>query len=199
MVTTSETRRTQPFELRRSGIQGRGAFATRMIRKGQRIAEYTGEKIDNDEADRRYDDEKMSRHHTFLFILDDDTVVDAAVGGNDSRYINHSCDPNCEAVIEGKHIYIYALRTIRPGEELAYDYQYERMPDHTEEDEKFYACRCGAENCRGSILAPKPARKPRKKAMKMKKATARKRRLGKGTKSGNRAKRGTATRRRTAR
>jgi uncharacterized protein len=198
VVTTQGTRRTQPFELRRSSIQGRGAFATRMIRKGQRIAEYTGEKIDNDEADRRYDDEKMSRHHTFLFILDDDTVVDAAVGGNDSRFINHSCDPNCEAVIEGKHIYIYALRTIRPGEELAYDYQYERMPDYTEEDEKFYACRCGAENCRGSILAPKPVRKPRKKAVKKKKKVTT-RRVTKGRKSGTATKRGPATRRRTAR
>ena len=198
MVTSKQTRRTQPFELRRSGIQGRGAFATRLIRKGQRIAEYTGEKIDNDEADRRYDDEKMSRHHTFLFILDDDTVVDAAVGGNDSRFINHSCDPNCEAVIEGKHIYIYALRTIRPGEELAYDYQYERMPDHTEEDEQFYACRCGAANCRGSILAPKPARKPRKKTVRKKKSVTT-RRVTQRRESGSRARRGSATRQRSAR
>ncbi|HEX2778097.1 MAG TPA: SET domain-containing protein-lysine N-methyltransferase [Gemmatimonadaceae bacterium] len=154
----------QPFELRKSDIQGRGAFATRLIRRGQRVAEYTGEHIDNDEADRRYDDEKMKRHHTFLFIVNDDEVIDAAVGGNDSRFINHSCDPNCEAVVEGKRIFIYALRTIRPGEELAYDYQYERTGDHTEEDEAFYKCRCGAPNCRGSILAPKkPARRPKPK------------------------------------
>lgn len=199
MVTRKATRLAQPFELRRSGIQGRGAFATRMIRTGQRIAEYTGEKIDNDEADRRYDDEKMSRHHTFLFILDDDTVVDAAVGGNDSRFINHSCDPNCEAVIEGKRIYIYALRTIRPGDELAYDYQYERMPDHTDEDERFYACRCGAETCRGSILAPKPVRKRRKKAAEKKKGTTGKRGLTSRGKPGTRRKRGASTRQRTAR
>ena len=153
----------QPFELRRSEIQGMGAFATRQIRRGQRVAEYTGEHIDNEEADRRYDDEKMKRHHTFLFIVDDDEVIDAAVGGNDSRFINHSCDPNCEAVIEGKRIFIYALRTIRPGEELVYDYQYERTDDHTDEDEQFYKCRCGAPNCRGSILAPpkKTSRKPK--------------------------------------
>ena len=159
------TRSEQPFELRRSDIQGRGAFATRLIRRGQRVIEYTGERIGDDEADRRYDDDKMSRHHTFLFVVDDKVIVDAAVGGNDSRYINHSCDPNCEAVIERKRIFIYALRTIRPGEELAYDYQYERTNDHSAEDEKFYKCKCGAANCRGTILAPeKPKRKARKKA-----------------------------------
>jgi SET domain-containing protein len=165
-------RDTQPFVLRKSDIQGRGAFATRQIRRGQRIIEYTGEAIGDDEADRRYDDDKMSRHHTFLFVVDDKTILDAAVGGNDARFINHSCDPNCEAVIEGKRIFIYALRTIRPGEELAYDYQYERTKDHTAEDETFYACRCGAPNCRGTILAP--PKKVRKK--RAKKASAKKRR-----------------------
>ena len=126
----------------------------RRIRKGTRIIEYTGERITNEEADRRYDDEKMSRHHTFLFTLDKRHVVDAARGGNDARFINHSCDPNCEAVIEDGKIFIEAIRTIQPGMELCYDYAYERMDDHTEEDERRYRCRCGAENCRGSILAP---------------------------------------------
>jgi uncharacterized protein len=158
------TLKEQPFTLRKSAIQGTGAFATRTIRRGQRIVEYTGEHIDNDEADRRYDDEKMKRHHTFLFIVDDDEIIDGAVNGNDSRFINHSCDPNAEAVIEGKRIFIYALRTIRPGDEILYDYQYERTDDHTEADEKFYKCLCGAPNCRGSILAPpKKKRKPAKK------------------------------------
>ena len=72
------------FEIRRSGIQGRGAFAVRPIRKGTRIIEYTGEVITQDEGDRRYDDESMARHHTFLFDLDDGTVVDGAVGGSDA-------------------------------------------------------------------------------------------------------------------
>src|SRR5215212_8562184 len=69
------------FELRHSPIQGVGAFATRDIPKGTRIIEYVGEKISNAEADRRYDDEKMSRHHTFLFILNQRTCVDAAFEG----------------------------------------------------------------------------------------------------------------------
>jgi SET domain-containing protein len=142
------------FEIRRSPIQGRGAFALRRIRKGTRLIEYTGEHISHDEADRRYDEATMKRHHTFLFTLNKRTVVDAAVGGNEARFINHSCDPNCEAVIDSGHIYIEAKRTIQPGEELVYDYQYERADDADESDEKRYPCRCGAPNCRGTILAP---------------------------------------------
>lgn len=150
-----------PFELRTSAIAGTGAFATRAIKKGMRIIEYTGERISNAEADRRYDENKMSNHHTFLFTLNRQTVVDAAIGGNESRFINHSCVPNCEAVIEdGRRIYIEALRDIPVGEELVYDYQYERMDDHTADDERFYSCQCGAPGCRGTILAPK---KPKKK------------------------------------
>jgi SET domain-containing protein len=147
------------FEIRRSSIQGRGAFALRRIRKGTRLIEYTGEHISHDEADRRYDEDKMQRHHTFLFTLNSRTVIDAAVGGNEARFINHSCDPNCEAVIDGGHIYIEAKRTIQPGEELVYDYQYERADDADESDEKRYICRCGAPNCRGTILAPPKQRK----------------------------------------
>ena len=144
------------FELRRSEIQGTGAFAARPIRKGTRIIEYLGERISWRTADKRYDDDKMGRHHTFLFTVDDKIVIDGAVKGNDARFLNHSCDGNCEAVTDRKRIFIEARRNIRTGEELLYDYQYERTDDHTEEDEKFYACRCGAKKCRGSILAPKP-------------------------------------------
>jgi SET domain-containing protein len=79
-----------PFEIRKSSIQGRGAFATRRIKKGERIIEYTGEVITVEESDRRYDDQSMSRHHTFLFSLDNGYVIDGAVGGNESRFINHS-------------------------------------------------------------------------------------------------------------
>lgn len=161
------------FELRKSHIQGRGAFATRRIRKGTKIIEYTGEKITSEEGDERYDDSAMGRHHTFLFSLDDGSVVDGAVGGNESRFINHSCDPNCEAIIEKGHIYIHALRTIHPGEELAYDYAYERSDDHTEEDERLYKCKCGADSCRGTILAPPKRKRSKPKQPARKKATTR--------------------------
>lgn len=153
------------FVVRKSGIQGRGAFATRLIRRGTRIIEYAGERISNAEADRRYNETRMRRHHTFLFTLDRNTVVDGAMDGNESIYINHSCEPNCEAVITGGRIWIEAIRTIYPGEELGYDYQYERTG--TAEDaelERFYRCHCGSAVCRGSILkAAKPARTGRRR------------------------------------
>ncbi|MGQ0539189.1 MAG: SET domain-containing protein, partial [Gemmatimonadaceae bacterium] len=88
------------------------------------------------------------------------TVIDAAVAGNDARFINHSCEPNCEAVDENGRIFIEALRAIRRGEELSYDYAYERDRETTDEDEALYACRCGARRCRGTILTAPPARLP---------------------------------------
>jgi uncharacterized protein len=103
----------------------------------------------------------MRRHHTYLFTLDDDTVVDGGRGGNDARLINHSCDPNCVAVIERGRIFIEAKRNIQPGVELTYDYQYERTADA---DEEFYACSCGAKRCRGTILKPARKRKRRRRS-----------------------------------
>lgn len=148
----AEGKKNPTYRVRKSGIQGRGVFAARKLRKGQRVIEYGGERVSNKEADLRYDDEKMKRHHTFLFTVDSKTVIDGAVGGNDARLINHSCDPNCEAVIEKKRIFIYALKTIHPGDELVYDYQYERTGENDEEMEKVYKCRCGSGNCRGTIM-----------------------------------------------
>jgi uncharacterized protein len=141
------------FEVRDSVIQGKGAFAARDIPKGTRIIEYVGEIISHEESDRRYDDASMDRHHTFLFAVDDETVIDGSVGGNEAMYINHSCDPNTEPVVEGKRVFIYALRDIKKGEELFYDYAYER--EDAEEDESIYPCYCGTKKCRGTILAPK--------------------------------------------
>jgi uncharacterized protein len=155
----SPTKRNPWVVLRHSGIHGRGAFARRDIPAGTRIIEYTGERISNAEADRRYDDARMKRHHTFLFILSSRTVVDGAVGGNQSRFINHSCDPNCETFVEGRHIYIYALHDIRAGDELAYDYRYDWMSKYTVDDLAFYHCECGTTNCRGTmVMVPKRKR-----------------------------------------
>jgi hypothetical protein len=152
------------YVVRSSPIHGRGVFAARYIRRGTRILEYKGERISNREADRRYDDRRMKTHHTFLFTLDKGTVIDGAIsaGGGDASYINHSCDPNCEAIIRGKRIFIHALRDIQPGVELAYDYQYERTGKNDDELEKFYFCRCGAENCRGTIMKPETKKKKRR-------------------------------------
>ena len=164
------------FDVRQSGIQGKGAFATTKIRKGQRIIEYTGERISNGEADSRYDEAAMGRHHTFLFTVTARVVVDGAINGNESIYINHSCDPNCEAVIEDRRIFIEAIRTIHPGEELVYDYQYERTGEDDDEMEKFYKCLCGAPNCRGSIMKSKPAPRVKKAARSLKKKSVRRKR-----------------------
>ncbi len=142
------------FAVRHSAIHGRGAFAVRRIYKGTRIAEYTGERISHEEADERYDEDAMEYPHTFLFTLDEKTVIDAGRGGNDARFINHSCDPNCEAVIEDGGIFIEAIRDIRPDEELTYDYQLEQEGPITARLKRRYACRCGAASCRGTLLAP---------------------------------------------
>ncbi len=113
--------------------------------------EYVGESISHEEADRRYDD-KNGRHHTFLFVLDDDTVVDARRKGSNARFINHSCEPNCETVIEDGHIYIKAIRSIKPDEEIVYDYRFEWQDEYEPEDVRYYRCRCGSPKCRGTIL-----------------------------------------------
>jgi SET domain-containing protein len=143
-------------EVRPSPVAGRGVFALRRIRKGTRLLEYTGERISRAEADRRYDDEAAGPDsHVLLFALDRRTVLDGAVGGSDARFINHSCEPNCEAVIEEGRILFRALRTIQPGEELGYDYRLEKPGPRTREVEALYPCRCGAPGCRGTLLAPR--------------------------------------------
>jgi SET domain-containing protein len=90
-----------------------------------------------------------------LFAIDDDVVIDAAVNGNDARFINHSCDPNCDAVVEDAKLWIETIRDVEPGEELAYDYEFELEEEHTPEAAARYPCSCGSKNCRGTILIPK--------------------------------------------
>jgi SET domain-containing protein len=109
-----------PFEIRPSAIQGLGAFATRFIPEGTRLIEYAGERLTPAEADARYPDDD-ERHHTFLFAIDDDIVVDAAVDGNEARFLNHSCDPNCDVIVEDKRLWIETIRDVEAGEELVYD------------------------------------------------------------------------------
>jgi SET domain-containing protein len=140
--------------VRRSRIHGTGVFALRPIRKGRRVIEYTGERVSHKEADSRYADKDEEDNHTFLFIVDARTVIDAGVDGNDARFINHSCAPNCETAIENRRVFIYALRNIEPGEELAYDYQIQREDGDPPNIEEIFGCRCGAAKCRGTMLAP---------------------------------------------
>ena len=144
-----------PFEIRRSPIQGLGAFATRSIAAGTRLIEYAGERLTPSAADDRYPEHDDARHHTFLFAIDDDVVIDASVDGNDARFINHSCDPNCDAVIDDSRIWIETIRDVSMGDELAYDYAYVLEERHTPMAKRRYPCTCGAPTCRGTILARK--------------------------------------------
>ena len=143
------------IQIRPSPIQGLGAFATQKIAKGTRLIEYAGERLTPKEADERYPDDERDRHHTYLFAIDDDVVIDAAVNGNDARFINHSCDPNCDAVIEDKRIWIETLREVERGEELAYDYAYILEERHSPAAKRRFPCNCGSAKCRGTILAKK--------------------------------------------
>jgi SET domain-containing protein len=144
-----------PFEIRRSPIEGLGAFATRPIPAGVRLIEYAGERLSPSEAEARYPDVPGLRHHTYLFAIDDEVVVDAAVNGNEARFINHSCAPNCDAVIDAGRIWIETIHDIEPGEELAYDYAYVLAERHTPAAKRRFPCYCGAVTCRGTILAKK--------------------------------------------
>jgi SET domain-containing protein len=162
------------YVVRRSRIHGRGVYAARRIRSGTRIIEYIGDRISHEEADTRYDMKAEDDGHTFLFVVDDDLCIDAGVGGNAARFINHKCDANCETIIEGRRVFIEAIRTIQPGEELGYDYQLTWETTDDPEELKLYTCRCGAPNCRGTMLDREAVdvRKKRKQAAARKKKAA---------------------------
>ena len=143
------------IQVRRSGIHGKGVFALRPIAAGETIIEYTGEVITWKEALRRHPHDPSDPNHTFYFHIDDGRVIDAKHGGNASRWINHACEPNCESDEDEGRVFIKALRPIRAGEELFYDYRLTLDERYTPSLKKQYACRCGSPRCRGTKLAPK--------------------------------------------
>jgi hypothetical protein len=136
-------------------VHGNGVFARRAIEAGERIVEYTGKRISWDEATERAERSGQPVNYTLFFTLDDGRVIDGGDEGNDARFINHSCDPNCEAYEDEGRVYIHALRDIEPGEELNYNYALIYDGRHTAAIKKAFACRCGAANCTGVMLAPK--------------------------------------------
>jgi hypothetical protein len=158
------------FLVRNSKVHGKGCFARKDIPKGTRISEYVGDRVSWKEADARYEGYDVNDNHTFLFIVDRKTVIDGGVGGNDARYINHSCSENCESTVEKGRVFIDALKDIKKGEELGYDYQIGRDKNDPPNVDEIYACRCGAANCRGTMLWPAKRPKPRKKKKVAKKA-----------------------------
>ncbi|MDQ6622612.1 MAG: SET domain-containing protein-lysine N-methyltransferase [Verrucomicrobiota bacterium] len=142
------------IEVRRSRVHGKGVYATETIRKGARIIEYAGAHLPWSKAMDLPPHRPDEPFHTFYFSLDNGDVIDAGQGGNESRWINHSCDPNCETNEEDDRIFVYALRTIRPGEELFYDYKIIPAEKRTKKLEKDFACHCGSAKCRGTMLDP---------------------------------------------
>lgn len=135
--------------LGQSRIHGTGVFAEQAFAPGESIIEYVGERISHAEADLRNAPNSPDDGHTVLFILDDETVIDGNINGNEARFINHSCDPNCEAVIYDDTVMIDAVRPIQPGEELFIDYCLE-LSDLSLANA--YHCCCGNQNCRGTML-----------------------------------------------
>ncbi len=129
-------------EFGKSGIHGWGGFARQKLRKGKRVIEYVGEKLTKKASDRA-----LQYGNCFVFCVNDEFDIDGSVAWNPARYLNHSCAPNCHPQIRSNRIWIYALRTIKAGEELTYNY------GHDLEHYRDRPCRCGAEQCAGYIVA----------------------------------------------
>lgn len=163
---TSEDTPIKPwYVVRRSKLHGNGVFAARKIPAGTRIIEYGGARISAKEADRRHPTNPDDPFHTFFFALSSGRVIDGGDQGNDARWINHSCEPNCEAQ-EGKHgkrVYIVALQDIPRGTELSYDYGLVLDGRITKALKEGYKCLCGTPPCRGTMLALPEKKKKRKR------------------------------------
>ncbi len=146
--------------VRQSGIHGRGVFANRDIATGTRLIEYRGERIISSEAARRYGD-NSSLGATYLFAVNVIWLIDGQSGGNSARFINHSCDPNCDAVIHVNidgderrdRVFIESRRRVRVGEEICFDYALELSHALTSAQHERWRCHCGARRCRGSMIA----------------------------------------------
>ena len=143
-----------PIRVERSGVHGWGVFATRHLAAGERLMEYVGEIISMTEAIARHPHDAANPDHTFYFHLDDGRVIDALHGGNDSKWINHSCRPNCVPDEDRGRIFILTRRPVFKGEELTFDYGLVSDEPMSEALKARYACRCGAKKCRGTMLAP---------------------------------------------
>ena len=153
---------TDPMvEVRQSSVHGNGVFALRPIAAGERIIEYKGQRIEWDEATRRAEKAGGPINHTFYFSLADGRVIDGGRGGNDARWINHACTPNCEAFEDDGKVYIHAMQDIEAGAELNYNYALIYDERHTPKLKKLFACRCGTPGCTGTMLAPKRSSKRR--------------------------------------
>ncbi len=143
------------WKVRRSKIHGTGVFSTQDIKKEVKIIEYIGEKILRSEGDKR-SERRLKKYlnsnkegSVYIFELNSRYDIDGTFKYNKARYINHSCNPNCEVRIEKGKIWIYSIKNIKKGDELSYDYGYDFDP----EDYTDHICKCGARNCVGYIIS----------------------------------------------
>jgi SET domain-containing protein len=169
MTSSAVSGAGRKIQTRRSGVHGKGVFAVQDIAEGETIIEYVGEIITWKEAQRRHPHDPNDPNHTFYFHIDEKRVIDALYGGNSSRWINHSCAPNCEADEQDGRVFIKALRNIPAGEELNYDYGLVIDGKITKQLKADYPCWCGTSECRGTLLAPKDDDGKKKKKKKKKK------------------------------
>ena len=143
------------WKVKKSKVHGSGIFATKNIKKNTKIIEYIGEKITKAEGDKR--SEKRIKKYldsrtdgsVYIFELNKKYDIDGSPMYNKARYINHSCDPNCEVDIVNNRIWISSIKNIKKGDELSYDYGYE----FDQEDFNDHVCKCGSKKCIGFIIS----------------------------------------------
>ena len=141
------------WKVKKSKVHGSGIFASKKIRKGTNIIEYIGEKILKKEGDKRSEKRIKKYLHSkstgsvYIFELNKKYDIDGSPYYNKARYINHSCDPNCEVFGTGLKVWVYAMKNIKKGDELSYDYGFS-----FDEDFKNYPCKCNSKNCCGYIV-----------------------------------------------
>jgi SET domain-containing protein len=158
-IPAKPLRQPRFLKVRPSRFHGLGVFTTRAVPAGMRLLEYLGERISHAEATERYYSASQPDAFVLLFTVNRSTVIDGGVGGRAARYVNHSCDPNCEADEDGGRIFITSVRDIPAGAELTYDYRMEAPQPLPRDWRRRYACHCGATRCRGTMLIrPRPRR-----------------------------------------
>ncbi|WP_243317063.1 SET domain-containing protein [Geothrix paludis] len=137
-----------------SAIHGTGVFAKRPIPRGTRVFEYAGRRVAK--AELLAAAGRGERTLTYVLNLDEDTAIDGAEGGNDARFVNHSCEPNCEIYIFDGTPYVYAMQEIPAGAELTFDYQLQSVGSARLSralSRELFPCHCGAPTCRGTLVA----------------------------------------------
>mgnify|MGYP001312564523 FL=1 len=134
------------YRVKKSNIDKRGLYASKNIKAGEKIIEYIGRLISKKEAETnsKFDNKK----DIYLFNINEKWDLDGDYRWNTARLINHSCNPNCEVEGKGLKLWIVAIKDIKKGEELSYDYGF----SYSKEDLKNFVCRCGSKKCCGYIV-----------------------------------------------